>query len=43
MIQMITAYDMKLVFVQKITFVLRKINKNQSSRLDVIGPDMLLF
>jgi len=28
MIQMVTPYDVKLVFVQKITFVLRKINEN---------------
>jgi len=28
MIQIATLYDIKLVFVQKITFVLRKINKN---------------
>ena len=28
MIQMLTPYDIKLVFVQKITFVLRKISKN---------------
>jgi len=28
MIQMVTPYDIKLVFVQKIAFVLRKINKN---------------
>jgi len=28
MIQMVTPYDVKLVFVQKITFVLGKINKN---------------
>jgi len=26
---MVTTYDMKLVFVQKITFLLRKINKNR--------------
>jgi len=28
MIQIVTLYDIKLVFVQKITFVLRKIDKN---------------
>jgi len=28
MIQLVTLYDIKVVFVQKITFVVRKINKN---------------
>jgi len=29
MIQMVTPYDIKLVFVQKITFVLRKISQQE--------------
>ena len=31
LIQMVTPYDIKLVFVQKITFVLRKINKKTAA------------
>ena len=34
--QMVTTYDMKLVFVQKITFLLRKINKNRGQQSCIV-------
>jgi len=41
MIQMVTPYDIKLVFVQKITFVLGKINKKTTAtRAALFGFNM---
>ena len=40
MTQMVTPYDVKLVFVQKITFILRKTTKTAATRAALLDPNM---